>query len=212
MRLIFFFILCLLICLTGCRTSDDAVSGRFIQKRKYTRGWHVEHNHKVSEKCVAAENALRRTKIAGEGTDESNATGQSPEHESLQANVEERTILAEPHELKRTNNEVVSEERAADLLPNDIEKKKKRKKPKLEKHVLHGGNFVALGSWFQGWWGALSVLNIPAIAISCAAIGLVLIFWGFTKMKKIKNKKPSIVLGILGIVLGILIIVFSIAA
>ena len=180
--------------LFSCSTSNDVVSNGFLQKRKYTKGWHVNKTQKVSKK----KGEIEINDLDSESQDLAANMPVSVKRDRLEtyqstvlkSNQESRavalTTLVEPKE-----NKITSEKKSIAIVSNSNTEVKqettslniatKQVKPNKEEQLNRGGG--ASGSM-------LILLIILAFFISWLSVGIYtdwatfptilnLIFWLF---------------------------------
>jgi hypothetical protein len=192
------------------------MDGGIIHKRKYQRGWYVE-NHKAQKSVFTKSQENDESNIAihseQKETSQSSET-QEPANDVAMYNEDNHSGKTdnEPIIIARTTVEKINSTLEKNHSTGEGEKKKKKRKEKVEPLISWGSFSVALSTWFKGWIGGLSALNIPVLAISLASVGIVLLVVGLIKLKKPKKKKRNLFIGIGSILLGIAVIVISLAA
>lgn len=195
--------LCTLI-LSSCKTSSDVVNGGWIQKRKYTSGWHVEHrssprNTDKAEQVPAQQPESPESEATCSlnettpifATEQSNDQERSPVILEKAQDLDKRISARVQSPMHRLYTKIMADDLAAEEETADSEAysqglKKKKRKEKWEPITMWASFCVALSTWFTG-----IPLDLPFVAIPLAAAGLILGVVGLFSLKKSKKRNRT---------------------
>jgi hypothetical protein len=202
--------------LVSCKTSNDVVTGRKFQKRKYTSGWYVDRktSHKnlnpSKERIVQENPSLNSSPSASVGSLQPNST---PE---VHTTAKSGNVSEKPQSEKipaQRNQKFENYERShgasaatfsATTNYESFGLKKKKRKEKLEPLTLWGVNSIALSTWLLNW-----PIHLPVVGIPLIILGMILLIASLTKLKKTKKRNKFYCY--LGLISGILLIVITLA-
>lgn len=215
MRPLFTMLMTILL-LVSCKTSNDVVTGRKFQKRKYNSGWYVDRktSHKNlnsskerivqenpcfnSSPFASADSLQRNSAPEAHTTAESGNVSEKPQREKIPVR---RTKQIENYE---RSPGISAATFSSTTNYESFGLKKKKRKEKLEPLTPWGVNSIALSTWLLNW-----PIHLPVVGIPLIILGMIMLIASLTKLKKTKKRNKFYCY--LGLICGILLIVITLA-
>lgn len=219
---------CSIILLQACVTSNQVVSKRLMQKRKYTKGWHFnssQHSRIKSDKEFEAHLTLIQEDSFSHQTEKDLTMHNKEEHTLTQEVFENNEkqisqIEAQPHilksiivsnNLKNTVSIKIPQRKTRYTAPNTPDKKLQSETKKLEPFGLVSAILAVLCLLliiiFLGQ--TLEIVALMIFSLITGVISLILAIISLIRIAKHKDQYRGLWLAIIGIIAGSLLLAFG---